>query len=255
MASKKVLDFKVIHFKFSSEDDPYEIFIKEHTSRNYEDDKPMGRTLFVVNIPPYVDEQNLSKLFAQIGSVVSVKLQRGIPSNDDKLQQEIISNGFRSGYVVYKKRESLVRIMNISTLKPLVDLNNDIEVGFLKYAKQYNNSVYNHDELSERAKRAIEIFDNREKEKLNEEKEQVDDEGWTVVTKKGRNPGLAFKESVENKLNEKQQKKMKKKTLRNFYPFQIKESKREHLANLRQQHEEAKRKIAEMRKNRTFRPY
>ncbi|KAL3285235.1 hypothetical protein HHI36_019347 [Cryptolaemus montrouzieri] len=255
MSNNKILDFKVVHFRYMEDDSPHEIFVKEHSSRSYDEDKPLGRTLFVVNIPPYVDEQNLKRLFSEVGDINSVKLHRGIPGSDTEGDKVCNSNGFQTGYIVYNKRESLVKSLNLSSLKPVVDEDNKLLCGLAKYAKEYNNSIYDHNVLFEEATKAIKLYDKQVEERKNKDNEQVDEEGWTIVTKKGRNPGLALKESVENKLNEKHKNKMKKKMLQNFYSFQIRESKKKHLATLREQHEEAKRKIEEMKKNRTFRPY
>lgn len=85
--------------------------------------------------------------------------------------------------------------------------------------------------------------------------DDADEEGWTLVTKKSRNPGLARKESVETKLNSKMAQKKKTKQLKNFYRFQIKESKMQHLAKLKEKFEEDKKRISAMKQNRRFKPY
>jgi len=61
--------------------------------------------------------------------------------------------------------------------------------------------------------------------KLKESEGQEDEDGWVTVTRKGRKPGFARKESVEQKVLEKEGKKKAKKQLLNFYTFQIRESK------------------------------
>lgn len=60
---------------------------------------------------------------------------------------------------------------------------------------------------------------------LKETEGEADEDGWVTVTKKGRKPGFARKESVEQKVLEKEGKKKSKKQLLNFYTFQIRESK------------------------------
>lgn len=72
---------------------------------------------------------------------------------------------------------------------------------------------------------------------------------------KNRNPGLARKESVVNKLNEKIGRGAKKKELKNFYTFQIRENKMKNLAELRKSYEEAKNKVKQMKNIRRFKPY
>jgi len=41
----------------------------------------------------------------------------------------------------------------------------------------------------------------------------------------------------------------------NFYHFQLRESKRQHIAELHQKFEEDKQKVAEMKSKQRFRPY
>ncbi|CAJ0934859.1 unnamed protein product [Ranitomeya imitator] len=82
-----------------------------------------------------------------------------------------------------------------------------------------------------------------------------DEDGWITVTRKGRRPGIARTEAVNFRLTEKEKKKRAQKELLNFYAWQLRNKKKEHLAELRKKFEEDKQKIALMRAQRKFRPY
>ncbi|XP_026681512.1 ribosomal RNA-processing protein 7 homolog A-like [Diaphorina citri] len=71
----------------------------------------------------------------------------------------------------------------------------------------------------------------------------------------GRNPGFARKDSVNKQILSKERNKRSKKQLLNFYTFQIKESKMNHLESLRKKFEEDKQKIDVLKKSRRFKPF
>ena len=59
----------------------------------------------------------------------------------------------------------------------------------------------------------------------------------------------------QGKIQGKQHQQKKKKELLNFYQFQLRESKRQHIAELCQKFEEDKQKVAEMKNKQKFKPY
>lgn len=216
--------------------------MKEHSLRHQEENKPPGRTLFVLNVPPYITEDNLKHLFSHGGKILTVILQ-----NTTNLDQ----NGFKTAYIVFAKREGLLKSLTINSLSldkvPLI-------TGLEKWIEDYNNSIGNSAMLSKEINNFMLNYDKTEKHSKKQIKE-VDDEGWTVVTKRSRNPGIAHKESVKIKLNNKILHSSKKKELNNFYTFQIKESKQKNLAKLRKNYEDAKKKVNLMKNSRRFKPY
>ncbi|XP_030750451.1 ribosomal RNA-processing protein 7 homolog A [Sitophilus oryzae] len=246
MTGKNINNFKVVKFKYSKESSSsHNLFIKEHSLRVQEDDKPPGRTLFVINIPPYITEVYLKKLFLQFGNVTSVIFQE--PNTEDHKNY----NGFKKCYVVFASRSSLLKSLKITCLG-LEE--SPIKTGLQKWMQEYNDSVVKPEILQAEINSFMKKYDKLEESKAKNQ-EEVDKEGWTVVTKKGRNPGLARKESVEIKLNEKTKISSKKKELKNFYTFQIRESKMKNIVQLRKNYEEAKKKVALMRASRKFKPY
>lgn len=227
----------------------HEIFIKEHNVRAIDETKPSGKTLFVLNIPPYADEKSLKNVFSQAGQVSKVIIESNLNNEGNSL-----NNGFKVAYIVYKTRESLLKSLKMTSLRPLSCCASPVSTGMPKWLELYNQSICDPELLAKQANQYMSRFDKTERKKT-QQKEEVDEDGWTVVTKKSRTPGLSRKESVVNKLNEKIDKGAKKKELKNFYTFQIRESKMKDLAELRKSYEEAKTKVKQMKSVRRFKPY
>jgi ribosomal RNA-processing protein 7 len=249
--AKNIHGFTVLPLYFSSDSScGHDIFIKEHSVRTYDEKKPPGRTLFIINLPPYVNEDNLEKIFSIAGKIKTVVLQESLTENliDDKSKC-----GFKVAYIVFEKREGLLKSLKLKHLNPLSSSNKTL-IGMNKWVHEYNLSIFNHQKLNEEVTTFIKKKDHEEESKSNE-KQEVDDEGWTVVTKKGRKPGLSRKESVGNKIIQKNKLKSKKKELKNFYTFQLKEQKMKNIIALRKNFQDSKEKVNLMKKLRNFKPF
>jgi Ribosomal RNA-processing protein 7 (RRP7) C-terminal domain len=98
----------------------------------------------------------------------------------------------------------------------------------VEWKSDYDNQIVSGLELQAEIDSFMDQHDKRvsDEQMLQKEAEgQADEDGWVTVTKKGRKPGFARKESVEQKVLEREGKKKTKKQLLNFYTFQIRESK------------------------------
>ncbi|KAL1501697.1 hypothetical protein ABEB36_006979 [Hypothenemus hampei] len=235
--------FSIISLRLTKDSTtPRQLFIKEHSLRRQEANKPQGRTLFILNIPPYIDEDNVKTWFCSAGKILNVFLEN---------QQITSTNGYKQAYVVFVKREGLLKALQMSHVE--FDGDRSVKTGLEKYIENYNNSICDPDKLSKELSTFMLKFEKNEKK--DKKTKDVDEDGWTVVTRKGHKPGLANKESVKLKLNEKIGKKSKVKELKNFYTFQLKERKMKNLTELRKNFEEAKKKINLMKSSRRFKPY
>lgn len=214
----------------------HDLFFKEHSSKIPDPDKPKGRTLFVANIPPYVSTEDIKYVFEIAGQVKNVIVE------GDK-------DCFKFAYIIYTKSSSVQNVFKLTYLRPLSSETRTVKTGIAKWIEEYNNSIENEEELKAKVRFTIQKYDNNQYR----EKEVNDDSGWTVVTKKSRTPGLSRTESVRKKLSEKNAK--KKKQLQNFYTFQIRESKKNHIANLRKKYEEDKKRVQAMKQARKFKPF
>ncbi|XP_060520911.1 ribosomal RNA-processing protein 7 homolog A [Cylas formicarius] len=245
MCAKRTHGFKVIQLRLTEDcHSSHELFVKEHLVQKHDEDKPSGRTLFIVNVPPYIDEDRMRKLFQFAGAVKSVCFQNFPDESDFEV------GGFKMCFVVFINREALLNALTVNIL----GFNKaNLKTGIDEWIQNYNSSICNADGLSREITEYMRHYDKIENKKKN--KKDTDEDGWTVVAKKGRTPGLSRKESVVVKLKEKKEKKLKQKELKNFYTFQIRENKMKSLAQLRQNYEEAKAKVNLMKSARVFKPY
>ncbi|XP_061495330.1 ribosomal RNA-processing protein 7 homolog A isoform X4 [Rhineura floridana] len=220
------LGYAVIPVKFSEEhQSPHYLYVKEHKVREDTDLKrPQNRTLFVLNVPPYCTE------------------------------------GFQVAYIVFKSPAGVQAAKCLSTQEPVVISSNrhPIQTGIHKWITRYAASVVDPTELKTEVDAFMQAYDQKvAKEEAKAEKEDglPDEEGWVKVTRKGRKPGLPRTEAANMRALEREKRKRAHKELLNFYAWQHRETKREHIAQLRKKFEEDKQKIAVMRAQRKFRPY
>lgn len=228
--------------------------------RDHAKDKPSGRTLFVVNIPPYVDEKGVANAFHEAGKVQSVQLSlkpNTTESTTERFTPEIQKPSFRVGYIVFTKVAELDKALKLSELAPMNLKQHKILTGMSKWMEQYNSSILTQTSLKEKVENFMKRHDAETKKAEDKEKEleQEDDEGWVTVTKRGKVQSFARSEKVENKIMQKEEKNKNRKELKNFYTFQIRESKMKHIVTLRQKFEEDKRKIAQIKQSRRFKPF
>uniref|UniRef100_A0A8C5PT22 Ribosomal RNA processing 7 homolog A n=1 Tax=Leptobrachium leishanense TaxID=445787 RepID=A0A8C5PT22_9ANUR len=258
-----------ISIQFSEERPTHHcLYAKEHKVREkVEQSRPLNRTLFVINIPPYCTEKCLSQIFASCGTVVSVELQDK-PGPSKKCNKEVRSKyfdhnmpkGFKVGYIVFKKDVGPKELKHLKLQKPYVMSENlqTVKTGIHKWIEDYEESLTDTVDLQNEIDNFMKEYDKKlaeEDEKAKLEEGIPDEDGWVKVTRKGRRPGLARTEAVNLRVMEREKKKRAQKELLNFYAWQHHDSKREHLAELRKKFEEDKQKIALMRAQRKFRPY
>ena len=90
-----------------------------------------------------------------------------------------------------------------------------------------------------------------------EEEAEPDDEGWVTISrnsKKKSTIGAGRSEKVKARLKAREAKKRKNRELRNFYKFQLKETKLKKLSDLREKFEVDKERQRKMIADRKFRP-
>ncbi|XP_038223592.1 ribosomal RNA-processing protein 7 homolog A [Zerene cesonia] len=260
MKAIKRNDFKALKLKYEqSSKYPHTIYFKEHSVREHTADKPSGRTLFIVNVPPYADEKGLINAFSQAGTVESVQFcskPNATEIKKDSLLQDKYNPSFRLCYLVFNKVSELDNALKLTELQPL-NSDGHTNFGIKKWFSEYNQNVMKPKDLKESIEKFMQNYDEKVKKELEEEKklEQEDEEGWVTVTKRGKVQSFARTEKVENKIMANEEKSKKKKELKNFYTFQIRESKMKHIVSLRQKFEEDKRKIAQIKQSRRFKPF
>ncbi|KAL1918593.1 uncharacterized protein VTP21DRAFT_2615 [Calcarisporiella thermophila] len=152
--------------------------------------------------------------------------------------------------------------------KPLVHIPNDDEdtdskrglVGLKKWLFEYHQERPPASVLQSQVDAFMKKFteDEYEKErKLAELHNQPDEDGFITVTRKSRrNTNTDGTVTVTAARPEEiKDLKPKKKELKDFYRFQIREAKRDQLVQLRKKFEEDKKRIESLKANRRFKPY
>lgn len=253
---QSINNFTTIWLKYESQSsDQHQLFLKAHSVRKQELEYPRGQTLFLLNIPSYVTPDSLKNAFISIcGPVRSVTLTT---------DQRKAKTGFKVGYIVFEKESGLDKalmlpknyIMILQTAE-----NPTCLTGVIKWCKEYNNSLSNETVIKKEIETYMSNYDARIANRLAREKaaeEGRDNEGWVTVTgrKKRGQYALSRKESTISKVQHKDEQKSKKKQLLNFYTFQIRESKKQNLAELRKKFELDKNKLQQLKLKRTFKPF
>lgn len=243
------------------------LYLREHNVRETDDRKSKHKTLFVTNVPPYVDQSCLEHLFQCCGSIANVIIQdKPGPFVNHTLEQEAVferlppSTRYKVAYVVFRAKMALRAALTLPYSSPrvLYEGGQRPVTGVRKWVSEYKNNLLSENELQEAIDTFMENHDKTVEEDRQREADQAgvpDEDGWITVTKHGKNKGVPRTEVHEKRALSKEKKKREKKELLNFYAFQMRETKRQHIATLRKRFEEDKEKISLMRASRKFRPY
>ncbi|XP_076184811.1 ribosomal RNA-processing protein 7 homolog A [Aptenodytes patagonicus] len=244
---------------------PHCLLVKEHQVREGAGTThPPRRTLFVLNVPPYCSPDSLSRLFARCGCVQSVDICEKPGEKKEKLKSKFFNcktvTGFQVAYVVFRKPAGVQAAKALSREGPLLisTESHPVKTGISKWIASYAASVVDREELKAEVDAYMQDYDKKiaeEEAKAAKEEGVPDEEGWVKVTRKGRKPGLPRTEAANLRVLEREKRKRARKELLNFYAWQHRETKREHIAQLRKKFEEDKQRIALMRAQRKFRPY
>ncbi|CAH2269321.1 ribosomal RNA-processing protein 7 homolog A [Pararge aegeria] len=259
-STKRTHEFKALELKFNDQStSPHTIYFKEHSVRDHDSDKPSGRTLFIINVPPYANEDGLKNAFSEAGVIISVifNMKPISVTQSIKFMKETCKPSFKICYLVFKKVSELNKALELKKLHPLNSNDQEVNIGMKKWIQEYNNSVEQPKLLKERIETFMKEHDKKIDSEQKQEKqlEKEDDEGWVTVTKGGKVQSFARTDKVESKIMAKEESKKKRKELKNFYTFQIRESKMKHIVSLRQKFEEDKKKIVQIKQSRRFKPF
>uniref|UniRef100_UPI0037E86565 ribosomal RNA-processing protein 7 homolog A n=1 Tax=Semicossyphus pulcher TaxID=241346 RepID=UPI0037E86565 len=263
--------FTVLSLQFDSDSvAQHKLYLKEHKVRAEKSSgRPLDRTLFVLNIPPYCSEGVIRELFSQFGDVQFVELRDHPGSSQEagpklsKFFKPVSKQGFKVGYIVFQNSSSIAAAKSHSHDVPLVVCTEEhqVKTGVQKWIKQYTDSFIQPDKLQQIVDSFMDDYDKRkeeeaERQKKEAEQQQEDEEGWVKVTRgqKGTK-ARPHSEAANQKTLRKEMRKKKRKELMNFYTWQHRNTQKEHIAELRKKFEEDKQRIALLRAQRKFKPY
>ncbi|XP_017098811.2 ribosomal RNA-processing protein 7 homolog A [Drosophila bipectinata] len=245
----------------------HSIYMREHFIRLMDPNKPKGRTLFLLNVPPYVTEKSLKTFFSQLGTIEAVEFAAK-PGKEETIKwyehaHEPFSNAqppfvFKVAYVVFEKSSSIGKALALKS----IDLFNSsgectIKTGMELWHEDYEKRfLLNAEKTKGQIRKYMIAYDKRERAAAEAAKNsEADADGWVTVGKDGRNAGFEQKESVINRVERKLASDKKTKELKNFYTFQIRESKMQNIVEMRKKFEEDKRKIELLKQSRRFKPF
>ncbi|KAK9535516.1 hypothetical protein VZT92_007891 [Zoarces viviparus] len=263
--------FTELSLRFSSDSvSEHKLYLKEHKVRAEKSShRPLDRTLFVLNMPPYCSEGVVKEMFSQFGCVRSVELRDHPGSSKEsgpklsRFFKPADKQGFKVGYIVFQNPSSVSAAKSHPHDAPLVVCTEQRQVrtGAQKWIQQYTESFSHPEKLQQIVDSFMEGYDKRKEEEADRQKEeaeqqQEDEEGWVKVTRgpKGTK-GRPHSEAANKRTLQKEMRKKKRKELLNFYTWQHRNTQKEHIADLRKKFEEDKQRIALLRAQRQFRPY
>ncbi|KAM9393082.1 ribosomal RNA-processing protein 7 homolog A isoform 2-T2 [Pholidichthys leucotaenia] len=211
----------------------------------------------------------VKELFSQFGSVNSVELRDHPGSLQDsgpRLSRYFRSagkQGFKVGYIVFENSSSIPAAKSHPHDVPLVVCTEQrpVKTGLQKWIQQYRDSFIQPEKLQEVVDSFMEDYDKRKAEEAEHQRKEAeeqreDEEGWVKVTRRHKGTkARPHTETANQRTLQKEMRKKKRKELMNFYTWQLRNTKKEHIAELRKKFEEDKQRIALLRAQRKFRPY
>ena len=252
------------------------LFVKRHATS----DATSGRTLFVCNVGSGDAAPDVEACFGRFGEVESVALSR--------------AGRTRFARVVFHDTSAVSRVTSAASrlLGEAGDGGAKRATRSRKRVQEEGAVVAEHEddfrssrqgrdslealaappprvELAAKVQRLLAEFDAaeaNETRRIEESRKAVDDDGFTLVTYKkasnARDPAVVGAASASASASSKRghakrsrSKKKKPQELKNFYRNQIRESKREQLAELRERFEQDKQRVARLREQRKFKPF
>lgn len=261
-----IINFSIsaLPLKFNKTDTVFHhIFLKKFRSDKKSAARPIGKTLNVLNIPPFATEESIKNVFSIVGPVQSVKLIDSI-ENDGKDKYEVKTayfndrpaSKFQIGFVVFKKSESLDLVFRLKELPPLNSSDLPLLTGVAKWTAEYNQRTIDTVAMQAEIDQYLQHYDKVKKAEAEGVEDEEDEEGWTTVTRTGHNSGFKQKESVINKLEQKiLDKKKQTKQLTNFYTFEMRENKKQHFIDLKKKYQDDRFKMDSLKQTRRFKPF
>ncbi|XP_052865108.1 ribosomal RNA-processing protein 7 homolog A [Anopheles cruzii] len=249
-------EFTVIPLKFEENDvHCHQILVKENIAKGSSKQKPVGRTLYALNIPPYATKESLRQAFSAGGEVENVILQDKPSVNETTPVTTPLPGNlfqFKIAYIVFQDKNSVKKVLKKRMVNPL-NANKTLLTGIDKWTKAYQERIPDPVAMQVEIDRYMKAYD-KQVAAAKSQNHQKQESGWTTVSKK--NSGVfSQKQSVVKKLEKKLDNDRNTKELKNFYTFQIRESKKNDIISLRKKYDRDLKKMERIKKTKRFKPY
>ncbi|KAI8593875.1 ribosomal RNA-processing protein 7-domain-containing protein [Geranomyces variabilis] len=261
------------------------LFIRAHEPRKPDPSLPAGRTLFIANVPTDATSAHFARLFRRCGVVERVAWGGG--GGVGVTTRDGVRRTGGHAHVVFKQHDAVENAVGMKSRARVWSAESVIEEdkndddddvdpakaaaakktttvlnGLAKYlavhyaarptlatlAAETNSTLAAFEDAERAARAAIESARN-----------VPDADGFVTVVRgrgrKGMNSDGQGASVTAARAEDLKKLKPKKKELVDFYRFQLRENKRNQLADLRRKFEDDKQKIAALRANRRFNPY
>ncbi|KAJ1956901.1 hypothetical protein EC988_001107 [Linderina pennispora] len=282
--------YKVLPVHFADSDAPHFVYFKAHKPKKEDVLLPANRTLFMFNLPADATELSIRRLLKGTARVVQVlfhdvigrdviktsaleaRLTASLASDskdeDTKpvMRTQLLGSG-ASAHVVVLEEQELANVLNMKSARrewPSGDPASDPLAyhGLSRYIYEYRAARPPIEMLKQDVDGYMAKFEEAqyERERLLAQQRNVPDaDGFITVIRSGRKSTntdgtITVTAATANGIKSAEAKK-KDVQFGNMYRFQMRERKRDQLAELRKKFDEDKEKIARMRQNRHFRPY
>lgn len=234
--------------------------------KKYEDErkvKPSNRTLLIINVPQFFNNECLVHLFRKFGPIASIDFKMKHTEEDETsnkskfFDRHSLEPGCKVAYVVFMRTDSLKKVFEENDTKTVPENLFESNIGKNKFIDDYNNSFIDVQEVQNEIGTFMKEYDTaleEEKQKGKEKEGEPDKEGWITVSKHSRRK-IPRIDAVNKKILETRIAGMSRKSLLTFYKNQLRDAKMNEILELRKNFEKDKAKIALMRSNRKFKPF
>ncbi|XP_059611444.1 ribosomal RNA-processing protein 7 homolog A [Phlebotomus argentipes] len=232
----------------------HEIFVIPHSLRHPE--WPGEKTICLVNIPAYITEDNLKGLFSKFGNVEKVAIFTSIKDfqaftkspDDHKNSQDF---RWKIAFMAFKTTTSVDKVLQAKKL-----IAENVLLGVQRWISNYKAQYPSSEEMQSEIESFMAKFDQEKRAAEQVARNQTaDDEGWVQVSRKSSRDAFKLTEKSIQNVTEQQEAKKKRKELKNFYRFQVTESKKQRIVEMRKKFQEDKQKVEKMKSSRRFRPF
>ncbi|KFD48488.1 hypothetical protein M514_10622, partial [Trichuris suis] len=214
---------------------------------------PVNRSVIVLNVPLYLQEDDVKSLFLRFGPVSTVTFPKSSHRHTFP-----VKCGCRVAYVTFDSAECAREVFRQNDNGRAVSLSRPS--GLEKWRQHYLSLVQEPEMTLAEAHEVIEQFkavvkSNKLRKAATAEPDQ---DGWITVTRNQRRKVIPKGKSYVEKLNAKESNRRKRESRHNetpFYRFQIRDSKRKQIEELQRKFEEDKKRIKLMMESRKFKPF